>query len=85
MALLGFPKKAMKLGNEALTLARSLSHPYSLALAMWQFAIVLQVGRQRQSCRDLATELLEVSHQNDFSDVARRWNVLLWMGDGGWR
>jgi predicted ATPase len=65
-ALLGFPQKAMKLGAEAVTLARSLSHPYSLALAIWICAIVLQVGRQRQSCHDLATELLEVSQEHDF-------------------
>jgi class 3 adenylate cyclase/predicted ATPase len=66
MALLGFPQQAMKLGAEAVTLARSLSHPYSLALAMWLCAIVLQVGRQRRSCRDLATELLELSQEHDF-------------------
>jgi len=66
MALLGFPQQAMKLGAEAITLARSLAHPYSLALAMWHCAIVFQVGRQRQGCRDLATELLEVSQEHDF-------------------
>jgi class 3 adenylate cyclase/tetratricopeptide (TPR) repeat protein/energy-coupling factor transporter ATP-binding protein EcfA2 len=66
MALSGFPQKAMKFGAEAVTLARSLSHPYSLALSKWQYGIVLQVGRQRQSCRDLAMELLELSQQHDF-------------------
>jgi class 3 adenylate cyclase/predicted ATPase len=66
MALSGFPQKAVKLAAEAVTLARSLSHPYSLAIAMWSSAIVLQVGRQRQSCRDLATELLELSQEHDF-------------------
>src|SRR5712672_4406888 len=66
LALSGFPQQAMKLGAEALTLARSLSHPYSLALAMWQGAIVFQVGRQRRRCRDLATELLELSQEHDF-------------------
>jgi predicted ATPase len=66
LALLGFPQKAMKLSVEAVTLARSLSHPYSLAHAMWFCAIVFQVGRQRQSCRDLATELLNLSQEHDF-------------------
>jgi predicted ATPase len=66
LALLGFPQKAMKLSAEAITLARNLSHPYSLALAMWHCAIVLQVGRQRQSCRDLATELLQLLQEHDF-------------------
>jgi predicted ATPase len=66
MALLGFPQKAMKLGAEAVTLARSLSHPYSLAIAMWHCAVVLHVGRQRQNCRDLASELLQLSQEHDF-------------------
>jgi predicted ATPase len=66
MALLGFPQKGMKLGAEAVTLARSLSHPYSLAMAMWHRGIVFQLVRQMQSCRDLATELLELSHLHDF-------------------
>jgi class 3 adenylate cyclase/predicted ATPase len=66
MALLGFPQQAMKLGAEAVTLARSLSHPYSLAVAMFLCTIVLQLGRQRQSCHDVATELLELSQKHDF-------------------
>jgi predicted ATPase len=66
MALSGFPQKAEKLGAEAVTLARSLSHPYSLANAMWHRAIALQIARQRQSCGDLATELLGLSEEHDF-------------------
>jgi predicted ATPase len=66
MALSGFPEKAMQLGAEAVTLARSLSHPYSLANAIWHYTIVLQLVRQRQSCRDLATELLELSKVHNF-------------------
>ena len=66
MALFGFPQKAIKSSADAVKLARTLSHPYSLALAMWHSAIVLQVGRQRQSCHDLAIELLELSQAHDF-------------------
>jgi predicted ATPase len=66
MALLGFPQQAMKLGAEAVALARSLSHPFSLGHALWHSAIALQVGRQRQSCRDLSSELLELSQEHDF-------------------
>jgi class 3 adenylate cyclase/predicted ATPase len=65
-ALSGFPQQGVKLAAEAVMLARSLSHPYSLANAMWHSAIVLQVGRQRQSCRDLSSELLELSQEHDF-------------------
>jgi class 3 adenylate cyclase/predicted ATPase len=66
MAMSGFPQNAMKLGAEAVTLARSLSHPYSLALAIWHYAIVSQVARQRQNCRELAAELLKVSQEQGF-------------------
>ncbi|OKO91570.1 hypothetical protein AC629_02415 [Bradyrhizobium sp. NAS80.1] len=66
MALFGYPHQAMNLGAEAVTLARSLSHPYSLAIAMWFCAIVLQVGRQRQSCHEIATELLQLSQGHEF-------------------
>ena len=66
MALLGFPEQAMKLAAEAVTLARRLSHPYSLANAMWASVQVLQVGRQGQSCRDLSSELLKLSQELDF-------------------
>jgi class 3 adenylate cyclase len=81
LALLGFPRKAMKLGAEAVTLARSLSHPYSLAMAMWHSAIVLQVGRHRRSCGDLATELLELSQEHDFPMTCGAGMFLLgWAG-----
>ena len=66
LALFGFPERAIKLGAEAVGLARRLSHPYSLALAMWHSAIVLQLCRQKQSCLDLATELLNVAQEQAF-------------------
>ena len=84
MALLGFPQQAMKLGAEAVTLARSLSHPYSLALAMWLFAIVLQVGRQTQICRDVATELIALSREHNFPTMGSGMFFLGWAtADGG--
>jgi predicted ATPase len=78
MALLGFPQQAMKLGAEAVTLARSLSHPYSLALAMWLFAIVLQVGRQAQICRDVAAELFALSREHNFPTMGSGMFFLGW-------
>jgi predicted ATPase len=66
MALSGFPQKAARFSADAVALARSLSHPYSLATAMWQNAMVFQVLRERQSCHDLATELLKLSQERDF-------------------
>ena len=85
MVLLGFPQQARKLGAEAITLARSLSHPYGLALAMWHYAIVLQIGRHRRSCRDLATSCSSCRREHDFPMMQRRRNVLLGVGDSGCR
>jgi predicted ATPase len=77
MSLAGFPHQAMKSGAEAVTLARSLAHPYSLALAMWFWTIVLQFGRQRQRCHDLATNLVELSQEHQFP-------IMLGNGMLGW-
>jgi hypothetical protein len=65
-ALRGFPRQAMKLGAEAVTLARSLAHPYSLALAMWHCSMAPQIGRQRERCHSLATELVQLSREHHF-------------------
>ena len=64
--LSGFPQQAMELGQRAVALARGLSHPYSLALAMRHWAMVLQIAGVRPSCRDLATDLLTLSQSHDF-------------------
>jgi class 3 adenylate cyclase/predicted ATPase len=66
MSLSGFPHQAMRLGADAVALARSLTHPYSLVTAISHSAIVLQIGRQGRSCVDLATELLELSQEHHF-------------------
>jgi hypothetical protein len=64
--LLGFPHQAIKLGAEAVTMARSMAHPYSLALTMWQYLIVLQLARQEETCDRLATELIQLSREHHF-------------------
>jgi hypothetical protein len=61
--LLGFPSEAIKVGAEAVALARSLGHPYSLAFAMLKYSIVLQIARQEGTCRMIATELLQLSRR----------------------
>ena len=62
----GFPDRAMGLVRQAIALARDLSHPYSLALALWHWAIVLQIARQGSSCHNVATELIALSEEHDF-------------------
>jgi predicted ATPase len=64
--LLGFPHQAIERGAEAMTLARTLAHPYSLALAMWQYSIVLQIARQWETSRAIATQLVQLSREHNF-------------------
>src|SRR5262249_45974238 len=66
MLLLGFPRKALQLSDDAVSLARTLAHPYSVAMSMWLSVIVLQVSRQGRSCADVATDLIEFSQEHDF-------------------
>jgi len=84
MAILGFPQQAMKLGAEAVTLARSLSHPFSLGHALWHSAIALQVWRETQICRDVATELFTLSREHKFPTMGTGMFFLGWAtADGG--
>ena len=43
-----------------------MAHPYSLALTMWQYLIVLQLARQEETCDRLATELIQLSREHHF-------------------
>ena len=65
-ALCGLPQTATKVSAEAVALARSLSHPYSLALAMWHSLIAFQVCGEKQACLDLATDLLSLAQEHEF-------------------
>jgi predicted ATPase len=51
---LGYPDQALKRSREALTLARELSHPYSLGLALWVIASLHQYRREGQAAREWA-------------------------------
>ena len=84
---LGYPDQALKKGHEALTLAREMSHPFSLALAL-HFAAGLHIlCREVQAVQDLAEELITLSTEQGFSyraaagTIFRGW-VLSEQGQG---
>ena len=64
--LLGFPHRAIERGAEAITLARTLAHPYSLAVAMYLYSMVLQIARQWETSRAIATQLVQLSREHNF-------------------
>ncbi|MGE4095848.1 MAG: adenylate/guanylate cyclase domain-containing protein [Candidatus Binatia bacterium] len=52
--VLGYPEQALKRTQEALSLARELAHPYSLAFALGFAARLHQLRRERQRTREQA-------------------------------
>jgi predicted ATPase/class 3 adenylate cyclase len=79
LGLLGYPDQALKRSHEALTLARELSHPFSLALALGFAATLCQSRREVQAAQEQTEALIALSREQGF---------LLWLAAGtvlrGW-
>ncbi len=77
--LLGYPDQALERSHEALTLARELSHPFSLALALGFAAVLHQSRREVQAAQEQTEALIALSREQGF---------LLWLAAGtilqGW-
>ncbi len=63
---LGYPERALKVTDEALALARKLSHPHSLAAALVQVAWVQVMSRDIRAAEELSEEALKISSEGDF-------------------
>src|SRR4029450_1641623 len=63
---LGYPDQALKRVHEALTLARELSHPASLAYALNWAGIVHQIRREGPAAQKLAEEVIALSTEQGF-------------------
>ena len=70
---LGYPDKALKRAREAVTLARTRAHPFSLAFALSWEAIVHCFRRDLAAMRDTAAEVIPLSEAQGFP---------LWLGLG---
>jgi predicted ATPase len=62
---LGYPDQALDKNRQALTLARELSHPYSLAFALLWAAITHQFRREGQAAQESAEEALTLSTEQE--------------------
>ena len=65
--LLGYPDQALNRIQDALTLARKLAHPYSLALALTRAAWLHQLRREVTLTRERAEELVAFATEQGFS------------------
>ena len=64
---LGYPDQALQRGYEALTLARELSHPYSLAAALGYTAMLHQHRREVQAAQEQAEAVIALSTEQGFA------------------
>jgi len=63
---LGYPDRALKRTEEALTLAQELGHPHSLANALYWAARLHQFRREEQETQRRAEALLALSTEQEF-------------------
>jgi predicted ATPase/class 3 adenylate cyclase len=63
---LGYPDQAIKRNQEALNLAKQLSHPYSLAVALNFSAWLHQLFQDRAATEQQAQEAIALSTEHDF-------------------
>jgi DNA-binding NtrC family response regulator/tetratricopeptide (TPR) repeat protein len=77
--MLGYPDQALARSNEALTLARRLSHDYSLGFALFHAAAIHCCRGEIQEVEELATAAISLSSKQGF---------VHWLGTGmsmrGW-
>ncbi|MGH3795391.1 MAG: ATP-binding protein [Pseudonocardiaceae bacterium] len=77
--LLGHDDEAIGCCHDAVTLARTLDHPYSLAVALAYAGITHQLRRRMSELRDTVGELGELCDRYGFA-YYREWALIL----GGW-
>jgi class 3 adenylate cyclase/predicted ATPase len=85
--MLGYPDQALQSTNEALTLARELAHPFSLAIALNIAAVFHQFRREAQAVQERAEALMTLSSEQGFphwlayGTILRGW-ALTAQGEG---
>jgi predicted ATPase len=72
---LGYPDQALKKVDEGLTLAQELSHPLSLAVALYYAARLHQTRRERQEAQARAETLITLSREQGFA-LALAWGII---------
>jgi predicted ATPase len=75
--LLGHPARAVESNHAALTLARELSHQFSLALALHWAAMVHQLRRDVEPTRELAESLVALCTDHGFQQWRAGGTILV--------
>ena len=74
--LLGYPDQALQRSQEALTLARELSHPFSLAFALFFAAWIHQYRGEQQVALERTEALLALSTEQGFVQRLAQGRIL---------
>ena len=74
--LLGHDADALSSCNDAIKLARTIDHPYSLAVALAYGAITRQVRQDSSELKDIVSELRELCERYGFA-YYRDWGLVL--------
>jgi TOMM system kinase/cyclase fusion protein len=73
---LGHPDQALQQSHEALTRARELAHPHSLAYALFYGAVLHQFRREGQAAHERAETLMVLSAEQGFALWGARGTIL---------
>ena len=73
---LGYPDRALKAAEEALSLAREVSHPFSIALALAYLAMLHQFRREPEAALETAEEARGLCQEYRF-DYYAAWSALV--------
>jgi predicted ATPase len=74
--VLGYPDQALQSIHEAMALAQELTHPFSLALALYVAAVVHQFRREAQAVQERAEALIALSTEQGFPHWLAYGNIL---------
>ena len=74
--ILGFPEQGLKTSHEALTLARELSHPNSLAFALYFVAMLHQFRGEGLAAQDRAEVFIALSTEQGFPFTLAEGTIL---------
>jgi predicted ATPase len=64
---LGYPEQAVKRSDEAIALAQEISHPFSLAHALWFAAMLHQYRRDERATQEQAETLITLCNKQGFA------------------
>ena len=74
---LGYPDDALKKLHESMALAGQMSHPFSLAFALYFAAVVHQYRREWQATQEHAEALMALSAEHGFAQRLAQGRILL--------